>query len=328
MYAYLLPYRGHKLYCDHLAELERLQIIKRIKKASKRTLFLTSLYTQFGNIPLKKLNIPTREIIELNGRKLKELRAENRVLPKSMLLNLLGKQVGEVYGTTPSRSMLNVIIHVFRGLGLIEYIPRKNRYYVVLTELGSVVNDMVKRAGKLVRKPVNRVLLSVLPSLVFSTKARLMFPLVVQNLARHEYLTTIKGRLYTDELHGLERIAFEVMDELVITDAGRSKIYIAEYQLLENLIIGLKKLLGEALIDIFVLLNREIRYPYSSKYPNKYPYSLGASAILTQGRTVEIEHLAPELRELINELISSLKTEFVAIEDQQQILHGYPRALR
>jgi hypothetical protein len=224
---------------------------------------------------------------------------------------------------------LEVALHILRGLGLLEVFRSGNVRFVGLTRLGSVVRDFVKDESLPEYVRLHALIISSFP---FSTKMRVVYGLYyMHGIGYGGFYATLRDKLFAYDWErkfryydGVERLALEVAEEMVLTRAGSSKLYISETQLLTKLLEGYLKVFNgskQKLNELFRAVNKQLRY----KHHDKFTYESAAWEALRPGAYVE---LADILREYgltqLQQLIDSLDREFTAIEYQLYCLNGLP----
>ncbi len=224
---------------------------------------------------------------------------------------------------------LEVALHVLRGLGLLEVFRLGNLRFAGLTKLGSVVRDFIRDEGVPEHVKLHALIISSFP---FSTKMRVVYGLYYMHGASYSgFYATLRDKLFAYDwerkfryYEGVERLALEVMEEIVLTRAGSSGRYVSETQLLTKLLEGYLKAFNgskEKLNELFRAVNKQLRY----KHHDKFTYESAAWEALSPGAYVE---LADILRERgltqLQKLIDSLDREFTAIEYQLYCLNGLP----
>jgi hypothetical protein len=224
---------------------------------------------------------------------------------------------------------LEIALHILRGLGLLEIFRLGNLRFAGLTRLGSVVRDFVRDEGVPEHVKLHALIISSFP---FSTKMRVVYGLYyMHGVSYSGFYATLRDKLFAYDWEkkfryydGVERIALEVMEEMVLTGAGSSKLYISETQLLTKLLEGYVKVFNgskQKLNELFRAVNKQLRY----KHHHRFTYESAAWEALSPGAYVE---LADILREYgltqLQQLIDSLDREFTAIEYQLYCLNELP----
>ena len=224
---------------------------------------------------------------------------------------------------------LEVALHILRGLGLLEVFRSGNVRFAGLTRLGSVVRDFVGDEGLPEHVKLHALIVSSFP---FSTKMRAVYGLYyMHGVSYSGFYATLRDKLFAYDwerrlryYEGVERLALEVMGEIVLTRAGSSKLYVSETQLLAKLLEGYLKVFNggkEGLNEFFRAVNKQLRYEHSERFA----YESAAWEALRLGA-------CPELKDVLRnyglaqlqKLVDSLDMEFTAIEYQLRCLNGLP----
>jgi hypothetical protein len=224
---------------------------------------------------------------------------------------------------------LEVALHILRGLGLLEVFRLGNLRFAGLTRLGSVVRDFVRDEDIPEHVRLHALVISSFP---FSTKMRVVYGLYcMHGVGYAGFYATLRDKLFAYDwerkfryYEGVERLALEVAEEMVLTRAGSSRRYVSETQLLTKLLEGYLKMFNgskERLNELFRAVNKQLRY----KRHDRFTYESAAWEALSPGAYVE---LAGILREhglaQLQQLIDNLDREFTAIEYQLYCLNGLP----
>ena len=224
---------------------------------------------------------------------------------------------------------LEVALHILRGLGLLEVFRSGNVRFAGLTRLGSVVRDFVGGEGLPEHVKLHALIISSFP---FSTKMRAVYGLYyMHGVSYSGFYATLRDKLFAYDwerrlrhYEGVERPALEVMEEIVLTRAGSSKLYVSETQLLTKLLEGCLKAFNggkEGLNELFRAVNKQLRY----KHSERFAYESAAWEALRPGAYPELKDI---LRNYglarLQKLVDSLDMEFTAIEYQLRCLNGLP----
>jgi len=224
---------------------------------------------------------------------------------------------------------LEVALHMLRGLGLLEVFRSGNVRFAGLTRLGSVVRDFVGGEGLPEHVKLHALIISSFP---FSTKMRAVYGLYyMHGVSYSGFYATLRDKLFAYDwerrlrhYEGVERPALEVMEEIVLTRAGSSKLYVSETQLLTKLLEGCLKAFNggkEGLNELFRAVNKQLRY----KHSERFAYESAAWEALRPGAYPELKDI---LRNYglarLQKLVDSLDMEFTAIEYQLRCLNGLP----
>jgi septum formation topological specificity factor MinE len=263
---------------------------------------------------LKKEPIPSEYTISLTKDNLDKIRKSRTVgesLKKFMME--LKKELNA------SKTEINISLRLLKGLGYIE-IGEYKGYRIFLTMLGNILKKFISK------KEYNRLDVLVIPSFAFTTKARLVYGLYYSLGSDFKaWYNALRRDLFEDKLYGMERIASEVLHEIVLSDAGRSPNYYPESILLVNIFSGLNKAHGNKLIDIFRTLNKYVRFEWSNKMPTRFPYKAGAWEALEILDYPNIKQIEEYMGLNLEPLINELKENFEIIENQLIGLYGFPR---
>jgi hypothetical protein len=224
---------------------------------------------------------------------------------------------------------LEIALHVLRGLGLLEVFRSGNVRFAGLTRLGSIVRDFVRDEGLPEYVRLHALIISSFP---FSTKMRVVYGLYyMYGVDYSGFYATLRDKLFAYHpesrrryYDGVERVALEVMEEMVLTRAGFSKLYISETQLLTKLLEGYLKVFNgskEGLNELFRAVNKQLRY----KHSERFTYESAAWEALRPGAYSELKDILRNygLTQL-QQLVDSLDREFTAIEYQLRCLNGLP----
>jgi hypothetical protein len=224
---------------------------------------------------------------------------------------------------------LEVALHILRGLGLLEVFRSGNVRFAGLTRLGSVVRDFVGDEGLPEYVKLHALIISSFP---FSTKMRAVYGLYyMHGVSYSGFYATLRDKLFAYDwerrlryYEGVERLALEVMGEIVLTRAGSSKLYVSETQLLTKLLEGYLKVFNggkEGLNELFRAANKQLRYEHSERFA----YESAAWEALRPGAYPELKDILRNygLAQL-QKLVDSLDMEFTAIEYQLRCLNGLP----
>jgi hypothetical protein len=175
----------------------------------------------------------------------------------------------------PATSPDEVALRILRGLGHIEIFYWKGTRYAGLTPLGGVVRDFVVDESVPRHVKTHALILSSLP---FLTKMRVVYGLYyIYGLDYGGFVATLKSTMILGYDPGLgihpyadvERLALEVIAEIKLTKAGRSKRAISETEILAMLLeTYTRQFGGRASFNetIFVPLNEKLRYNYYFNY--------------------------------------------------------------
>lgn len=172
----------------------------------------------------------------------------------------------------------------------------------------------------------------IISSFPFSTKMRAVYGLYyMHGVSYSGFYATLRDKLFAYDwerrlrhYEGVERPALEVMEEIVLTRAGSSKLYVSETQLLTKLLEGCLKAFNggkEGLNELFRAVNKQLRY----KHSERFAYESAAWEALRPGAYPELKDI---LRNYglarLQKLVDSLDMEFTAIEYQLRCLNGLP----
>lgn len=216
---------------------------------------------------------------------------------------------------------LEIAIHVLRGLGFLEIFHRGNWRFIGLTQLGKIVRDSLVTL-KLPDELKIRAL--ILASFPFSTKMRVVYGLYYMHGPDYPaFYSTLRSELFTEHYKGVERVALEVLYEMVLTKAGASEKHVSETHLLVNMLESYTNLLGgnrSKLNELFRAINIYVRYLYR----DRYPFDVAAWEALAPGIYPELADVlkAHELEQL-RPLFDKLKEEFSSIEYQLRGLYEF-----
>jgi len=224
---------------------------------------------------------------------------------------------------------LEIALHILRGLGLLEVFRLGNLRFAGLTRLGSVVRDFVRDEDLPEYVKLHALIISSFP---FSTKMRVVYGLYyMHGVSYSGFYATLRDKLFAYDwerrlryYEGVERLALEVMGEIVLTRAGSSGRYVSETQLLTKLLEGYLKVFNgskEGLNELFRAVNKQLRY----KHSERFTYESAAWEALRPGAYSELKDILRNygLTQL-QQLVDSLDREFTAIEYQLRCLNGLP----
>ena len=224
---------------------------------------------------------------------------------------------------------LEIALHVLRGLGLLEVFRLGNLRFAGLTRLGSVVRDFVRDENLPEYVKLHALIISSFP---FSTKMRVVYGLhYMHGVSYSGFYATLRDKIFAYEwerklryYEGVERLALEVMEEVVLTRAGSSGRYASETQLLTKLLEGYLKVFNgskEGLNELFRAVNKQLRY----KHSERFAYESAAWEALRPGAYVELADILQEYElAQLQKLVDRLDREFTAIEYQLYCLNGLP----
>jgi hypothetical protein len=224
---------------------------------------------------------------------------------------------------------LEIALHILRGLGLLEIFRLGNLRFAGLTKLGGVVGNFIRDEGIPEHVKLHALIISSFP---FSTKMRVVYGLYYMHGASYSgFYATLRDKLFAYDwerklryYEGVERLALEVMEEIVLTRAGSSGRYVSETQLLTKLLEGYLKVFNgskERLNELFRAVNKQLRY----KHSERFAYESTAWEALRPGAYSELKDILQNygLAQL-QKLVDSLDREFTAIEYQLYCLNGLP----
>jgi len=282
------------------------KIVKKVRQA-----MLTLL------LSIDKRPIPTEYTI------LYSIEAVNRILgDKSVVFSLSNKRIGELAKKVNiAEGDLLFAMRLLRGLGLLEIFYLGNRRVGALTQLGGILRDYIGKEGV---SDAEKALAMVLASFPFSIKMRVIYGLYYEfGESYHNFYITIKVEMLK-EYRGLERLAFEILNELALSLAGGAKGYISETHMLVKLLNGAITLFEndrEAFNEVFRSINHYVRFPYGGKFT----YELAARKALEPRLYYKLEEMLEKygLADLLP-LFNKLRENFVEIERQFNGLYGLP----
>jgi hypothetical protein len=229
-----------------------------------------------------------------------------------------------------SESHYLVALRVLRGLGLFEIFKKGNATVIGLTKLGYVVREFVTFKKQLsFRNVLSAMIISSFP---FSTKMRLVYGLYYMNGEDYpSFYRTLRAYLF--EYHpisklryydGIERLGLEILDEMVLTKAAQSNVYVSETEILVKLLKGYLAVFDNDILklnELFRSVNKSLRYLHS----DKFTYESAAWEALSSGPYTDLNETLKKYK--LNELkplLSKLKERFVEIEYQLQGLYELP----
>ena len=229
-----------------------------------------------------------------------------------------------------SESQYLIALRVLRGLGLLEIFKKGNVSVTGLTKLGYVVREFITSKKRLSFKDMLSAM--IISSFPFSTKMRLIYGLYYMNGEDYpgfyrtlraylfEYHPNTKQRYYD----GIERLGLEVLDEMVLTKAAQSNVYVSETEILVKLLKGYLAIFDDdisKLNELFRSVNKSLRYLHS----DKFTYESAAWEALSSGPYTDLNETLKKYK--LNELkplLSTLKEKFEEIEYQLQGLYKLP----
>ena len=282
------------------------KIVKKVRKA-----MLTLL------LSIDKQPIPPEYTI------LYSIEAVNKILgDKAVIFPLSNKRIRKLAKEADVKEGdLLIAMRLLRGAGLLEIFYLGNRRIVALTQLGAILRDYIGKEGI---SDTEKALALVLASFPFSTKMRVIYGLYYEfGESYHNFYTAIKVKM-PEEYRGLERLAFEILNELALSLAGGAKGYISETHMLVKLLNGAVTLFGndrEAFNEVFRSINHYVRFPYG----DRFTYELAARKALEPRPYYKLEEVLEKhgLASLLL-LFNKLKENFVEIERQFNGLYGLP----
>jgi len=232
-----------------------------------------------------------------------------------------------------------VAYRILRGLGLIEIFYWKGPWrtelarYSVLTPLGALFKDMIE--GDKIRSNIVVDAL-VYSSLVFTTKARIVFDLYyIHHLNTRKFYETVKSRLFGGPVkriglayyEGVERLAYEILHELIMTRGGTSDRFISETEIVLMFMDSFctaNNYTKRHFVNIFEALNRQFRY----KHRDRFVYGAGAWEALEAADRIDLDKLINPYRlEYLKPVFERLDREFANIESILQCIYGLPLKL-
>jgi hypothetical protein len=229
-----------------------------------------------------------------------------------------------------SEAQYLIALRVLRGLGLLEIFKKGNVTVTGLTKLGYVVRGFITSKKRLSFKDILSAM--IISSFPFSTKMRLIYGLYYMNGEDYpgfyrtlraylfEYHPNTKQRYYD----GIERLGLEVLDEMVLTKAAQSNVYVSETEILVKLLKGYLAIFDDdisKLNELFRSVNKSHRYLHS----DKFTYESAAWEALSSGPYTDLNEILKKYK--LNELkplLSTLKEKFEEIEYQLQGLYKLP----
>jgi hypothetical protein len=229
-----------------------------------------------------------------------------------------------------------VAYRILRGLGLIEIFYWKGAWrteiarYSILTPLGALFRELIEGAGISSIPLIDALLYS---SLVFTTKARIVFDLyyipyphikkIYEMVRDRLFGGPVKhlGRAYYE---GVEKLAFEILQEMIMTRGGTSDRFVSETEILLEFVESFRKannFTKQHIVNIFEALNRQFRY----KHRDRFIYGAGAWEALQAADRIELDKLINPYRlERLRPVFERLDREFANIESIMQCIYGLP----
>jgi hypothetical protein len=223
-------------------------------------------------------------------------------------------------------------LRILRGLGLVELLYWKNQRYAILTPLGEVVRDFVKDE----RLPEDaRLHALIISSFPFSTKMRVVYGLYYMHGVGYDgFYATLKDKIFRYDwerklwyYEGVERLALEVLMEMVFTRAGYSEKAVSETELLTMLLDVYALRFGgkQRLNELFRAVNHHLRF----KHRDKFNYEVAAWEALAPGVYLILDKVLEEHGlTALRPLIDRLDKEFASIEYALYCLYMLPKYLR
>lgn len=215
-----------------------------------------------------------------------------------------------------------ILLRILRGLGYIEFFKIGNRRLISLTTLGALVKDFINK------KEYRFLEVLVFPSLVFRTKARLVYGLYNSlGYDLRAWYQVLMRDLFEENLRGSERIAIELLHEIVLTAAGSSPNYYPESILFVKIFGGLAKSYGDLFKELFIAVNEYVRREWSEKMPTRFPYKVSTWGLLDMKSRLSIDEIEKQMKlKNLRPLLDQLKINFESIENQFLGLYEFPRA--
>ncbi len=253
----------------------------------------------------------------------------------------------KVYATeTPisEYTSTEIAYRILRGFGLIELFYWKGPWhtglsrYSLLTPLGALIRGLIE--GKKIL-PAYAARAVVYSSLIFTTKARIVFDLYFKHhLDTRKFYETVKNRLFGEPVkgrvnphdrearatyyEGAEKLALEILHEMMLTQGGTSDKFISETEILARFMDNFSDATFPSkrqFANVFEALNRQFRY----KHRDRFIYGVGAWETLEAADRISLDQLlgVHELSHL-RPLFERLDKEFANIESILQCFYGLP----
>lgn len=122
------------------------------------------------------------------------------------------------------------VLYLLESFGLVrEYELADNRLRCTLTALGEITMDFVKKSGLSIWEKAS---LMLIPGLLFKSKARVLLLSILAGAGNlRDVYNSVSARYFSDKLRGAEKVAFEILEEIVLTSGGSVSKYITGTQI-------------------------------------------------------------------------------------------------
>jgi len=248
-----------------------------------------------------------------------------KLLKRRDLLTPINKKFyDKLYKSDFSKNHIDLSLRLLKSFGYIEILEDYKGRYALLTILGDLVKSHIENISKKRRKgaTLNVLLTLVLPGLIFSTKARVIFGLYYSlDHDLKSYYTSLATRIFGVErrYEGLERSALEVLNEIILTRGGMSRSYISETAVLIRLFSGLRKVYGDDLFELFRASNIYVR----SRYERSYRIDIAVWDIMSTSPRLNVTDFEKKYNVELTALLDKLVEKFEVAETQLRIINGH-----
>lgn len=128
-----------------------------------------------------------------------------------------------------SKGLRKMVLPLLRSYGMIEIFKVANRTKIVLTALGDIVSTFIKES-KL--SDTEKLSLILIAGMLFKTKARVLtLSILSGNSNLRDVYNAVSARFFRGDLKGVEKVAFEILDEIRCVSAGIVKEYASQTQI-------------------------------------------------------------------------------------------------
>jgi hypothetical protein len=232
----------------------------------------------------------------------------------------------------PEGAVDEAALRILRGLGHVELLYWKNQRHAILTPLGWAVRDFVKDERIPEKVRLHALIISSFP---FSTKMRVVYGLYyMYGIDYGGFYATLKDKVFRYDpktrkpyYEGVERLALEILMEMVFTRAGHSEKAVSETEILTMLLDTYAMQFGgkQQLNELFRAVNHHLRF----KHHDKFGYEVATWEALATGSYLSIDK-ALEMYGLtaLRPLIDRLDKEFASIEYTLYCLYMLPKYIR
>lgn len=234
--------------------------------------------------------------------------AKKEVVKKLEAMRTMRRRKRQRIGEKP----INMLLSIMRGFGLIEVVPWRNTFKVTLTHLGEAVRATIKEHDLFRRlKEADKVTIVLFSGLLFPTKARLLY-LTMKTPGYHDksdYYTLIRSKLMHGDLHGYEKLAWEVLEELVVIRGRKADKYASQSELILHVLESIDEYPG---FETFKYYANKIKLKYlPTGFAQLLERPLEPPTIRSRMAREVLDKLAENLAE--EEKKESIETQLVAL---------------